>query len=108
APGLADACPVDPEVSPVEAGDRVGEHTFGGAGHRMHADEERRVAAGFEERRVAGPLGLDDELAGRVEVFGDQRVEGETLAGAVTIEYDDLGRAGGLRASDRGVDLLGI
>ena len=77
-------------------------------GHRVHADEERGIAALLEEAGVARPLLLDDELAGGVEVFGDQRVEAEALTCAVAVHDDDLGRAGGLRAAHGCVDLAGV
>jgi len=36
----------------------------------VHADEDRSVAALFEELGVLGPVLLDDELAGGVEERG--------------------------------------
>ena len=68
------------------ARDGVVEDAVGGAGHRVHADEERRIAAFLEEARVARPLLLDDVLARGVEIFGDQRVERVALAGAVAVQ----------------------
>ena len=105
---LADLRPVEPEVLPGLARDRVVEHAVGGAGHRVHADEERRVAALLEEAGVLRPLLLDDVLARGVEVLGDQRVEGVALAGAVAVHDDDLGRPGRLRTADGRVDLPGV
>ena len=106
--GLADERPVEAEAPPRLARDRVRENAVGGARHRMHADEERRVAARLEEAGVLGPLLLDDVLAARVEQVGDQRVEVVRAAGAVAVHDDDLGRAGRLRAAHGRVDLLGV
>ena len=78
------------------------------AGHRVHADEERGVAALLEELRVTRPLLLDDELAVGVELLGDQRVEREAAAGAVAVHDDDLRRSGRLRAAHGGVDVLRV
>src|SRR5438874_8902573 len=74
----------------------------------MHADEERRVAAGLEVSRIAGPLVLHDELAVRIELLRNQRVPAESVARAVAVHDDDLGRAARLRSTDGGVDLLGV
>src|SRR5205085_2966382 len=70
---LADEGPVEPEVLPLLAGNRVVHDALGRSGARVHADEERRVTALLEEARVLRPLLLDDELAGRVELFRDER-----------------------------------
>src|SRR5207253_2694582 len=78
---LADARPVEPEVLPVATRDRVVENTVGRTRHRVHADEERGIAARLEEGRVARPLILDDELAVRIEILGDQRVPAVSVAG---------------------------
>src|SRR5688572_19258071 len=43
-----------------------------------------------------------------MEIFGDQRVERPTLAGAVAVHDDDLRRARRLRSANRGVDLLRV
>ena len=77
-------------------------------GHRVHPDEERSVAALLEELGVLRPVLLHDVLAVGVEEIGDERVERPLLAGAVTVHDDDLRRARGLCAADRGVDLLGV
>ena len=71
----------------------------------MHPDEERSVASLLEELGVLGPLVLDDVLAVRIELVGDERVEGPALARAVAVHDDDLGRSRGLRASHGRVDL---
>ena len=105
---LADERPVEPEVAPAGAGDGVVHDAVGRAGHRVHADEERRVAALLEELRVLRPLLLDDEVAARIEQIGDQRVERPAPAGAVAVHHDDLARAAGERAPHGGVDLLGV
>ena len=62
----------------------------------------------LEELRVLRPLVLDDELAVRVEVLGDEGVERPALPRAVAVHDDDLGRAGGLRAAHGSVDLLRV
>ena len=67
-PGLADERVVEPQVLVVAAGDRVAHHAVARAGARVHPDEERGVAALLQELRVLGPLVLDDELAGGVEL----------------------------------------
>ena len=67
----------------------------GAAGARVHADEERGVAALLEELGVLGPLVLHDEFAARVELLGNERVE-VALAGAVAVHDHDLVRAGRL------------
>src|SRR6185503_181540 len=105
---LADQSPVEVEVLEVWPRDRVVEHALGGPGARVHADEERRVDALLQELDVLGPLVLDDELAVRVEVLRDQRVERVAAARAVAVHGDDLGRAGRLRPAYGRVDLLGV
>src|SRR5919198_1276812 len=107
-PRLADEHAVEAQVQPLLPRDGVVHDAVGRARARVHPDEERRVAALLEEERVLRPVLLDDELAGRVEEVRDQRVEGPALARAVAVHDDDLGRAGGLRAADGGVDLLGV
>ena len=42
------------------------------AGHRVHADEERRVATRLEKARVLRPLLLHDVLAGGIEELGER------------------------------------
>src|SRR6266540_6645959 len=74
----------------------------------VHADEERSVAPFLEEARVARPLVLHDELAGRIELVRDERIERPALARAVAVHHHDLGRAGRLGAPNSGVDLLRI
>ena len=105
---LADRGAVEAEVLPSLARDGVREHAVGRPGHRVHADEERRVAALLEELRVLGPRVLHDELAVRVEQVGQERVERVVAARAVAVHDDDLRRARRLRAADRRVDLLGV
>ena len=43
-----------------------------------------------------------------IELLRDQRVERPALARAVAVHDDDLGRAAGLGAANRGVDLAGV
>jgi hypothetical protein len=74
----------------------------------VHADEERSVAARLEEGGVPRPVLLDDELAGGIEILGDERVERVAVGRAVTVHDDDLGRARRLRAANGRVDLLGV
>src|SRR5262245_25794419 len=74
----------------------------------MHGHEERRVAALLEELRVLRPLVLDDPLTVGVEQLRDERVERPPLSGPVAVHDDDLGRAGGLGAAHRSVDLLRV
>src|SRR5215218_2969178 len=107
-PGLANLDPVEPEPPPRGARDGVREDAVSRAGHRVHRDEQRRVDALLEVVDVLRPLVLDHELAGRVELLGDQRVERPPLARAVTVHDDDLGRAGSLRPADGRVDLAGV
>ena len=107
-PRLADERAVEPEVLPLLPGDGVVEHAVRRAVHRVHADEERGVAARLEERRVLGPLLLHDELAVGVEQVGHERVERPAAAGAVAIHDDDLGRPRRFRAAHGRVDLLGV
>ena len=107
-PGLADERPVEAEALPRLPRDRVREDAVGRARHRVHADEERRVAARLEEARVLRPLLLHDVLARGIEELGDERVEVVRAAGAVAVHDDDLGRAGRLRAAHGRVDLLGV
>src|SRR5436190_16221230 len=107
-PGLADERAVEPEVLEVRAGDGVVHHAVRGPRPRVHADEQRRVDAPLQELGVLGPFVLDDELAVRVEVLGDQRVERVAVAGAVAVHHHDLGSAPGLGAPHGGVDLLGV
>src|SRR5205823_13354798 len=64
---LAHERPVEAEALPRLARDRMGQDAVRRACHRMHADEERSVAAGFEEGRVLRPFLLDDVLAGWLE-----------------------------------------
>src|SRR5581483_601298 len=61
--GLADERAVEPEALPRLARDGVRHHAVRRPRHRVHADEERRVAAVLEKRRVLRPFVLDDELA---------------------------------------------
>src|SRR5207247_4868139 len=105
---LADLRPVEPQVLPGLARDRVVEDAVGRARHRVHPDEERRVAAFLEEARVLRPLLLDDVLARGVELLGEQRVERVALAGCVAGPDDDLRRSGRLRTADRRIDLPGV
>ena len=77
-PQSAALIPVSPTSTPLNQrfcqtwpGDGVVHHPAPRAGHRMHADEERRVDSALEELRVLGPLVLDDEVAGLVEQLGD-------------------------------------
>src|SRR4029453_5586303 len=107
-PRLADPRVVEPEVLPRLARNSVVEDAVGSACHRVHADEERRVATFLEKAGVLRPLFLDDVLARGIELLGEQRVERVALAGAVAVHDDDLGRPGRLRAADRGVDLPGV
>src|SRR5262249_39269789 len=107
-PGLAHLTAVEVQAVPLGAGDGVAHLGVRGAGHRVHADEERSVAAVLERARVLGPLALDDELAAVVEQVGPQRVEGQLTAGTVAVHDDDLGGPGSPRAADGRVDLLGV
>ena len=107
-PGLAHQRPVETEALPRLTRDRVGQDSVRRARHRVHANEERGVAAGFEKRRVLGPLLLDDVLAGGIEKLGEERVEVVRTAGAMAVHDDDLGRARGLGAAHGCVDLLGV
>ena len=107
-PGLAHLDAVEPQPPPRRAADRVREHTVARAGHGVHADEERSVDAALEVLDVLRPFVLHDELAVRVELFGNQRVERPALTRAVTVHDDDLRRAGSLRAAHGRVDLAGV
>ncbi len=107
-PGFPDRCSVEPELAPGLAGDGVRHDAVRCSGLRVHADEQRGVAALLEQLCVFRPVVLDDVLAGRVELVRDQGIEGPLAARAVTVHDHDLGRAGGLRASNGGVDLLGV
>jgi hypothetical protein len=84
------------------------EHAVGRARHRVHADQQRGVASLLEELGVLRPLLLHDEVAARVELVGNQRVEGPALAGAVAVHDDDLRRTARERPPHRRVDLLGV
>src|SRR4029079_16259580 len=105
---LADPRSVEPEILPVATRNGVVEDAVGCAGHGVHADKKCGVAAGLEERRVARPLLLDDVLAVWIEILGDERVPAVALACSVAVHDDDLGRSACLRATDGGVDLLGV
>ena len=107
-PRLADERAVEGEVLPRLTGDGVVHDPVARARARVHADEERGVAAFLQEARVLGPLLLHDELAGGVEHVRDQRVERPALPRAVAVHDDDLRGAGRLRAANGGVDLLGV
>jgi hypothetical protein len=107
-PGLPHLAPVEVEAVPLGAGHGVAHLAVARARHRVHADEERRVAAVLERTGVLRPLALDDELAAVVEQVGPQRVERLVAAGAVAVHHHDLGRTAGPRAADGGVDLLGV
>ena len=99
-PHSAALMPVSPTSTPLNvtlrqlgAGDGVVHQAVGRAGHRVHADEQRGVAAVLEEPVYSVHSLLDDELDARVELLGDQRVERPALAGAVAVHDHDLGRA---------------
>ena len=89
-PGLADERPVEAKVLPRLARDGVREDAVRRAGHRVHADEERGVAAGLEEIGVLRPLLLHDVLAVGIEELGEERVEVVRTAGAVAVHDHDL------------------
>src|SRR5207248_404390 len=93
---------------PRLAGDRVVHHALPRPGARMHADEERCIAALRQEPGVVRPFLLHDILAGRVEQIGHQGVEVPWPARAVAIHDHDLGRTGGAGAPHRRIDLLGV
>src|SRR5207245_415817 len=78
--------------------------------HFATASISSRARAGVSLRALKrpSPLFLHDELASRVEVFGNQRVERPLIAGAVAVHDDDLAGARHLRAAHGGVDLLGV
>ena len=107
--------PVSPTSTPLKRSrhhdeplDRVRKDAVARPGHRVHADEQRRVDALFEVLDVLGPLVLHDELAVGIELLRDQRVERPALACAVAVHDDDLRRARRLRAADGRVDLAGV
>src|SRR5262249_23654966 len=99
---------VEAQLVPARGRDGVGHDAALGAGARVLADEQRRVAAVLEHLGVLGPLALHHELAALVERVGDQRVERAVAAGTVAVHHHDLGRAALEGAAHGRVELLGV
>jgi hypothetical protein len=96
------------EMMEIAQQDGVIQSVAARARSRVHPDEECGVTAFFEKRRVLRPLVLHDELARRIEVLRDERVEGPSLPGAMAVHDDDLGGRRIIKKKNRGVDLLRV
>ena len=105
---LAHQMLVEPEIAPVRRGDGVAEDAIGRARARVHADEQRRVAALLEQFGVTRPRVMRHPFTVRIEQFGNEGIEIPPAARAVTIDHHDLLGAGGLGAAHRRVDFLGV
>src|SRR5438445_190617 len=96
------------QLAPRLPPDRVREDAVWSASLRVHADEQRCVAALLQEVDVLRPVILDDVFAPAIELVRNEGVEVPLPSGPVAVHHDDLGRSARARASYRCVDLLRV